>query len=335
MTRSPSYQCYNVSQGRVAGDERTDSLASAERGLLMAELAQVRAENARLQAQLAESRVDPLTGLLTRRGWSEQAEAAISGALKDWYVLLLDLTDFKQVNDRHGHAAGDALLQVQSDRLRAWCAQRGFPGRLGGDEFVAAVHLRSDEVASELSRLAAVLAEPMSWGRRVVYSPAAIGLATAGTHPLRVLLAAADRAMYRSKPGRRRLPRILLARCWLARRVDAGSSPWWNMSLPCEYVDPDLAPVHRPRHSGGAASPEAGSKIGLGTASGAARAALANVADRARRDAARRDGARRRPLRIREFGQHRTLSPATQVANAPPLPTVSGHGRESRIQDRG
>lgn len=347
MNGPAPFRCPDPTQGQVSSGsplsvERADEPAAAEPGGLVAELAQVRAEKARLEAQLAESRVDPLTGLLTRRGWSEMAEAAISGTTEDWHILLLDLTDFKRVNDRHGHAAGDALLQVQSERLRAWCARRGFPARFGGDEFVAAVHLRSDEMASELNHVAALMAEPMPWGRRAIYSPAAIGVATAGAHPLRVLLAAADRAMYRSKPRWRRLPRILLVRRReLARRVDAGSSPWWNMSLPCEYVEPDLAPVHRPRHGGGAANQKAGSMTALALASGAARAALTSVVACARRDAERGDGIRREgtrqrgPQRVPEFGQRRTPSSAARVANAPSLPTASDRGHKLRIRDHG
>jgi len=84
------------------------------------------------------SRTDPLTGCLNRRGFTEafDLETARAGrqGLELTYVLV-DLDRFKAVNDKHGHAAGDALLVWVADRLRTGLRANDVVARLGGDEF--------------------------------------------------------------------------------------------------------------------------------------------------------------------------------------------------------
>jgi diguanylate cyclase (GGDEF)-like protein len=82
---------------------------------------------------------DPLTGVANRRAWEEEAARHLSLAARTGEPLsfaLLDLDDFKEVNDREGHGAGDTLLR---DLAAAWTArlrQADLLGRYGGDEFV-------------------------------------------------------------------------------------------------------------------------------------------------------------------------------------------------------
>lgn len=93
----------------------------------------------RNRAQLAQVKWaashDSLTGLPNRasaqRQFREFAEAE-----QPCVVVLVDLDDFKAVNDTWGHRAGDQLLKSVSDRLAAACGPRGFAARLGGDEFL-------------------------------------------------------------------------------------------------------------------------------------------------------------------------------------------------------
>ena len=82
---------------------------------------------------------DPLTGLANRRLLYERLQQAFSSSVQDHKygaVILIDLDNFKPVNDRYGHAAGDLLLQSVADRIRASVRQGDTIARLGGDEFV-------------------------------------------------------------------------------------------------------------------------------------------------------------------------------------------------------
>ena len=84
------------------------------------------------------SRADPLTGTLNRRGFEERLEAELAEAARSGQPLTLvmvDLDDFKAVNDQQGHAAGDALLCKTVDLLTGALRPMDAVGRLGGDEF--------------------------------------------------------------------------------------------------------------------------------------------------------------------------------------------------------
>lgn len=88
---------------------------------------------------------DELTGLPNRRGL-HQAYAAVAGRGTPPAVLMLDLTRFKQVNDRYGHDAGDALLRHAAAQLTVVAARAGgVAGRLGGDEFALVLPDRTDQ----------------------------------------------------------------------------------------------------------------------------------------------------------------------------------------------
>lgn len=85
------------------------------------------------------ARTDPLTGLANRRDMMERLEAARADCVKDGRVhslILADLDDFKEVNDRYGHGVGDEVLQQLAQRLGAVVKVRDVVGRWGGEEFV-------------------------------------------------------------------------------------------------------------------------------------------------------------------------------------------------------
>lgn len=86
-------------------------------------------------AELA--RTDPLTGLPNRRAWDEKLERLwpADGPPVDCCLAIVDLDHFKQINDEHGHAVGDALLRSAGHGLRAALRDQDFVARLGGDEF--------------------------------------------------------------------------------------------------------------------------------------------------------------------------------------------------------
>jgi diguanylate cyclase (GGDEF)-like protein len=139
-----------------------------------------------------EARHDPLTGLPNRRAlerhWRELAHPRA--------LLLIDLDGFKAVNDRHGHAVGDALLRAVAARLGATVVAPGLVGRWGGDEFVALVPAARAPVQKELVAQSFVMAHDLSpaGGPAAVHVGGRIG-ESIGAPRLEVALAAADRAL--------------------------------------------------------------------------------------------------------------------------------------------
>ncbi|WP_406395231.1 GGDEF domain-containing protein [Streptomyces sp. NBC_00887] len=155
-----------------------------------------------LTHRLATARRDPLTGLRTRAGWTALAERVIRRH-RNAVVLLLDLDDFKNLNDSHGHAAGDVALAVTAERLATWCGRDGIAGRLGGDEFVAIARQDMD-----LSSLHRALRQPITYAGHRLPVSVSVGSCHVRDLPVRSLsdaLAAADCAMYAAKgtAGRR------------------------------------------------------------------------------------------------------------------------------------
>lgn len=156
-----------------------------------------------LHRKLAAARRDPLTGLLTRDGYTAKARQ-ITGRYGDHaLVVIVDLDHFKQINDGHGHAVGDRVLAVTAQRLTAWAGSRGTAGRLGGDEFAVAVRIGAGRRDLRLAQLATLLAQPVqlddgAWAD-VAASIGAASPDVLGTTDLSALQRAADAAMYAGK----------------------------------------------------------------------------------------------------------------------------------------
>ena len=149
-----------------------------------------------------QARHDPLTGLLTRSGWTRRAQQIIRD--RNAVVLLLDLDKFKEINDTHGHFVGDAVLSAVAGRLAGWCGPGGVAGRLGGDEFVAVIRDPDQVISTRVQDLGAAIAGPVAssaTGEPVRVS-ASIGFARVSDDPaadLARLLLGADAAMYAAK----------------------------------------------------------------------------------------------------------------------------------------
>ena len=88
------------------------------------------------------ARTDALTGIFNRRGFLEQSASSNRWALdrKPTAVMLIDLDNFKSINDRFGHAVGDRVLQIFAETAAASISSGGLIGRWGGDEFVAVLY---------------------------------------------------------------------------------------------------------------------------------------------------------------------------------------------------
>lgn len=145
---------------------------------------------------------DELTGLATRRLFWERLEAAEAGPEHDRLALLfVDLDGFKAINDAHGHAVGDEVLRVTSERLLSAVRTGDTVARLGGDEFAVIAPALPPSVEEGLvAQLRHALSTPVALGDCTVDVSASVGAArwTPGL-TAESLVAAADAAMYRAK----------------------------------------------------------------------------------------------------------------------------------------
>ncbi len=163
----------------------------------VAELHEALAERDRLAGRLHHLAFhDPLTGLANRAMFQQHLAATPAGAA----VLLLDLDDFKPVNDRYGHAAGDAVLVAVAQRLREAVRAGDLVARLGGDEFAVVTAAAVDDLPGYVARVTAAVEQPIDAAGTQVLVGASIGAATAdGTRPMAAVLHEADLAMYATK----------------------------------------------------------------------------------------------------------------------------------------
>ncbi|HEY6255930.1 MAG TPA: GGDEF domain-containing protein [Xanthobacteraceae bacterium] len=170
------------------------------------ELAAARARMAGLEAR---AEIDALTDLVNRRGLERELKRALAYVKRygtSAVLVYLDLDGFKSVNDRHGHAAGDAVLKAIAMVLARQVRACDLVARLGGDEFVVLLWNldEADGEAKARSLEAAIARTTATHGGAVLSVGASAG--TAMLLPLDApasVLERADRAMYARKPGRR------------------------------------------------------------------------------------------------------------------------------------
>ena len=154
-----------------------------------------------LDRALRESRVDALTGLVNRRGFDERMLSLLPAASTAAPVtlLLIDVDQFKAVNDNLGHAAGDAVLKRLAELLRALCRGTEPPARLGGDEFAVLVEGGLEEGYALAGRIrAALMAEAGSGASPLTTVSIGLAEARSACGP-EEFLARADRALYAVK----------------------------------------------------------------------------------------------------------------------------------------
>jgi len=161
------------------------------------------------QARLAHRALhDQLTGLPNRSLLADrlrQAAASLERRGTGAVLLYLDLDNFKAINDRFGHPAGDCLLVAVASRLQALARAGDTVARLGGDEFVvlAADLTDPDRAARSLAeRIHLAMREAVPVGERQLHTSVSIGITSVlpGSDP-EVVLAQADAAMYQAKRG--------------------------------------------------------------------------------------------------------------------------------------
>ena len=165
-------------------------------------------ERKRTEAQIAHmAHHDALTGLANRVRFAEQTMQALAHFAQYGEVcsiFLLDLDNFKSVNDSLGHPIGDALLQEVAKRLRATVGEHDLVARLGGDEFAILELCQGEQRESAIalaSRIRDVISAPYELEGHQVVIGTSLGIALAPTHGQQVdqLLKCADLALYRAK----------------------------------------------------------------------------------------------------------------------------------------
>ncbi len=188
-------------------------------------------ENARLVRQLRDAaETDLVTGVYSHRHLQDrvrQETARASRSHSPLSVLMVDLDDFKRINDEHGHLAGDRVLRAIAGALRAAVRTSDVVARYGGDEFVVLMPdtdaPEAKQVAQRAAEAVAELAHPMSDGSKV-HITCSVGLAL---HPRdgrngKALLRAADAAMYTHKRSRAGAGRGVRVPLFAAERAQPG-----------------------------------------------------------------------------------------------------------------
>ena len=195
-------------KGRIAAEGPPPAISR-----LMAELDQLKQELIDAQSRVVElenkAHEDALLPVLNRRGFDRELERTLAYIKRhgtDVSLIYIDLDDFKDVNDIHGHAAGDAALMHLADILIANTRRSDIVARLGGDEFAVLLHRADKEAAClKADQLGRALASSA-----LVYGGKEIPMSlTSGTTQLRAsdtsatAPARADKLMYEGKARRR------------------------------------------------------------------------------------------------------------------------------------
>ncbi len=205
----------------------------------------------RLRSSIAHQRLaaatDPLTGALNRRAFEVAAERERLRAERRGdpiSVAYVDLDGFKAVNDRHGHQAGDVILEDFAERVVRSIRGTDLFCRIGGDEFVLLLpDTGAREAAAVLQRARTTLAGDYGIGERVT---ASVGIATFRIVPTTVeaMVDAADSLMYRAKSkGRDHIVGAVVAGPWL-RWTPPRRNPM--VSVDTVSIDVEIIPADTP-----------------------------------------------------------------------------------------
>ncbi len=171
----------------------------------------IRARRANEERLFRLAHLDPLTELPNRAVLCERLNEIVTAA-RVVSVLMFDLDGFKEINDSHGHATGDAALKAMAARLLACVRPIDTVSRLGGDEFVLLIPdvgdpLRAAEVADTII---AAVAEPFEHEGQTLRLGTSVGIAVAPAHGDSAddLLSCADLALYQAKSDGRHCHRL-------------------------------------------------------------------------------------------------------------------------------
>lgn len=164
-------------------------------------------ERKKFESELVEyANTDPLTGVLNRRAFFAALSEALEQARRSELhcaVIVFDIDGFKEINDRHGHHVGDALLTTIAEEVTARLRKTDTVGRLGGDEFaIVAPNIKAAGGAFQIAEKVAEAVRSIDFVDGIAIRPSiSIGIAVfpLDDNPANVLVAHADMAMYKSK----------------------------------------------------------------------------------------------------------------------------------------
>ncbi|SFW69953.1 putative bifunctional diguanylate cyclase/phosphodiesterase [Amycolatopsis australiensis] len=146
---------------------------------------------------------DPLTGLANRALFADRLDRAVEAVEAPLVLIFVDLDDFKEVNDRFGHAGGDVLLHAVAQRLLSCVRSTDTVARLGGDEFAILLEGEPEAPQAVADRIQGALRRPFAVHGTLVSVRASMGLVVPDpAEPLvtaDVLLGRADSSMYAGK----------------------------------------------------------------------------------------------------------------------------------------
>jgi diguanylate cyclase (GGDEF)-like protein len=198
--------------------DRAPDTGQAQPAALLAEIVQLKRDLARAERQITELEarvdIDPLLDILNRRGFERELARSLAYVKRYQTVatlMFIDLDGFKPINDRYGHAAGDALLKAVAEALTQNVRASDVVARLGGDEFGLLMwHVDEPRAVARAAELESMIGQV-----RTVYGQAgdepvelsvgaSAGIATLGPDADAAgVIAAADKAMYARKKVRR------------------------------------------------------------------------------------------------------------------------------------
>lgn len=195
--------------GSLYYEEKTITPLKDENGAITHFVSTGKDVTERMEAQERLDRLahyDALTGLPNRNLFRDRLQHALDRAQRAGRpvaILVLDLDNFKTVNDSLGHDVGDRLLQAVAEGIRACVRTEDTAARLGGDEFVIVLENieRAEEASVVAHKLVETLARPIQLGEHEVFVTASVGIAVYpdDARDLDNLLKNADTAMYRAK----------------------------------------------------------------------------------------------------------------------------------------
>ena len=152
-----------------------------------------------------EATTDSLSQLSNRRGFQESLEASLSKPLT---LAIVDIDQFKDVNDQWGHPIGDEVIQLVAERLRNFFPSAISIGRLGGDEFGIVLDTTDQAQATETFErfIGSFTQDDQGNSEPQITVSVGVAISQSGDNSARVFLSTADRCLYRSKSdGRNRV----------------------------------------------------------------------------------------------------------------------------------